>query len=69
MTDRSKFRRVNGPDGTLESICMDCLLTVAIDRSAEDLDNKEREHMCRRGAEQVGLNRLERNRLSDLHTA
>jgi hypothetical protein len=42
----SKFKRVNGPRETFESICTDCLLTVGICRSEEDLAARERQHKC-----------------------
>jgi hypothetical protein len=41
-----KFKRVNGPRETFESICMDCLLTAGICRSQEELAAREHQHEC-----------------------
>ena len=40
MGTQSQFKHVKGPDGTFESICMNCLLAVGICRSEEALVRK-----------------------------
>ncbi len=42
----SKFKHVKGPGETLESICMECLLTAGICRSEEELAAREDQHEC-----------------------
>jgi hypothetical protein len=41
MREQSEFKRVNGPGKTLESICMNCLITVDTCMSDEDLAERE----------------------------
>jgi hypothetical protein len=45
----NQFKHVNGPVGTHESICMYCLLTVAISRSEKEIGLREMKHKCKTG--------------------
>ena len=33
-------------DGTVDSICRDCFVTIATEESASDLEREERKHKC-----------------------
>ena len=37
--------RIND-DGTIDSICCDCFVTIATESSESDLDRNERDHAC-----------------------
>jgi len=47
MSSSSQFKHVSGRSGKVESICMKCLLAVAISSSDEELAVKESQHECR----------------------
>jgi hypothetical protein len=55
MSSSPQFKRVNGRDGKIESICMKCLLAVGICSSEEELAAKERAHKCKVQVEKSGL--------------
>jgi hypothetical protein len=42
-----QFKHVEGPGGTLESICMKCLLTAGITSSEAELASAEKKHHCK----------------------
>lgn len=35
-------------DGTIDSICRDCFITIATARSQSELEREERQHVCQR---------------------
>jgi hypothetical protein len=41
-----KFTHRLNDDGTIDSICRECFLTVATALSRSDLEQREREHTC-----------------------
>ena len=53
MSSSPQFKRVNGRDGKIESICMECLLAVGISSSEEELAAKERAHHCNSKAGEI----------------
>jgi hypothetical protein len=58
MREQSEFKRVNGPGKTLESICINCLITVDTCMSDEDLAEREIGHRCNDRPEEVALPRI-----------
>lgn len=42
----SAFARRHNPDGTTDSICTRCFVTVASSRSEPDLEGEENRHVC-----------------------
>jgi hypothetical protein len=44
--DPTRFTRRFNEDGTIDSICRHCFLTVATAQSDADLANEERKHTC-----------------------
>jgi len=54
-----QFKHAKGPNGTLESICMECLLAVGIGPSEDDLLINEIEHNCKVSVDEVGLLTIE----------
>ena len=59
MSSSPQFKHVNGRDGKVESICMNCLLAVGICSSDEELATKERAHHCISKAREIGPARFE----------
>jgi hypothetical protein len=55
MFAKPRFKHVKGPAKTFESICMNCLLTVGICSSEEELAEKESRHACGERVDQQGL--------------
>jgi hypothetical protein len=53
MGTSSHFKHVNGRNGKVESICMNCLLAVGICCSDAELIARERSHDCKSSAEQA----------------
>jgi hypothetical protein len=47
MLSSPQFKRVNGHNGKVESICMRCLLAIGISSSDEELAAKESQHECK----------------------
>jgi hypothetical protein len=47
MSMEFQFKHVEGPGGTFESICMQCLLTVGITSSKAELASTEKKHHCK----------------------
>jgi hypothetical protein len=41
-----KFAYRKNDNGTLDSICLGCFVTVATARSDAELESKERDHLC-----------------------
>jgi hypothetical protein len=60
----SQFKRVKGPEGTLESICMHCLCAVTVCVSAGDLSKAEAGHHCHRTAHAMRFETLEEDESS-----
>lgn len=54
MSSSPQFKRVIGRSGTIESICMHCLLAVGIFSSDEELAVKERAHECKSAPGKLG---------------
>ena len=50
-----RFKHVEGPNGTYESICMTCLLAVGVARSQTKLAAREIEHACKSAADGTSL--------------
>jgi hypothetical protein len=46
MTNNGKFSHRLNTDGTADSICHQCFVTVATERRETDLSNKEHLHSC-----------------------
>ena len=42
----SQFAHRINDDGTVDSICRDCFVTVATESSESDLERDERDHSC-----------------------
>lgn len=57
-----QFKRVTGPQGTLESICMLCLHTVAICSSSDELTTGEKRHDCHAMSNEMRHDVVELNR-------
>ena len=51
----SKFIRLEKKDGTVDSICRNCFVTIATARLKSDLESEECKHIC----ETYGLQRLQ----------
>lgn len=62
MRALAKFKHVHGRNGKVESICMNCLLAVAICSSDEELLAKESAHQCPSTAPEVKPRKLEADR-------
>ena len=60
MTAASQFKHINGRDGKVESICMNCLLAVGICSSDEELLAKESMHVCDTKASKIGPRKSQR---------
>jgi hypothetical protein len=43
---QSVFAHRNNPDGTIDSICRECLLTIASSQWEADLERAESSHKC-----------------------
>src|SRR5580700_1760760 len=50
-----RFKHVEGPHGTYESICMTCLLAVGVARSQTKLAAREIEHACKSAVDGTSL--------------
>ena len=50
-----RFKHVEGPNGTYESICMTCLLAVGVARSQTKLAAREIEHACKSAVDGTSL--------------
>jgi hypothetical protein len=46
IPEKSKFAHRANSDGTFDSICRKCFLTVVSSKSEADLEGAEREHVC-----------------------
>lgn len=46
LSDPSKFAHQTNPDGTFDSICLKCFITVHRGADEEDLDVSEYIHTC-----------------------
>ena len=47
MSMEFQFKHVEGPGGTVESICMKCLLMAGITSSEGELASMEKKHHCK----------------------
>jgi hypothetical protein len=59
MATQRRFKHVNGRNGKVESICMNCLLAVGIFSSDKELLAGESMHHCNREAREIGLHKFQ----------
>jgi hypothetical protein len=46
MADTTRFIHRENPDGTYDSICLRCFITVDTEHDQDDLLSQEAEHIC-----------------------
>jgi len=49
MANETDFSHRHNPDGTVDSICRECFITVATDQDESELYRAERLHTCNPG--------------------